>query len=712
MRTDSKKARDLHETALRNFDRIQSALYEERNQSLEDRRFYSIAGAQWEGSLSDQFENKPKFEVNKVHLSVIKIFNEYRNNRISVNFITKDGAEDDGLADVCDGLFRADEQDSGAEEAYDNGFEEAVGGGFGALRLTTEYENEEDDEDERQRIRIEPIYDADASVFFDLDAKRQDKADAKYCFVMYSTTPEDYEEEWGEPVPSSMPKQISDVEYDWFTPDVVYFAEYYKVEEKKETVYVYKTLAGIEQKYTEEDFEEDESLEKYLNDIGAQRVREKQVKRKKVHKYIISGDKVLEDQGYIAGKHIPIVPIYGKRWFVDNVERCMGHVRLVKDAQRLKNMLTSKLAEISSLSTVQKPMLTPEQVAGHEMHWAEDNIKNYPYLLINPVTDAAGNPQPAGPVAYTQPPQIPPALGALMQSVDMDTQELLGNSAEADKMISHVSGKAHELVQKRIDGQAFIYMSNFAKAIKRVGEVWLSMARDVYVEKGRKMKSVSSMDKVGSVELGKPGMTSDGDVIKNDLTKATFDVLVDVGPSSMSQREATAETLINMLSTTQDPQTRQVLEAMVMLNMEGDGIAETRGYFRKQLVQMGVLEPTPEEAEAMAQPQEPSAQDKALEAMAAESMAKAQEAQAEAEKTRSEIIEILSKVDLNKAKTAETYSDVDRRNLMEVQQMLQKQEEQAQRAKEKQAQLQLQQQKMLQQASSQPRMAQPGGGQM
>ena len=145
------------------FDATQSANRDERRQCVEDRRFYSIAGAQWEGPLGEQFENRPKLENNKVHLGVMRIINEYRNNRISVDFVSKDGSEDD-LADVCDGLYRADEQDSCAEEAYDNGFEEATGGGFGSWRLRTCYEDEYDDENEKQRIRIEPIYDADTSV--------------------------------------------------------------------------------------------------------------------------------------------------------------------------------------------------------------------------------------------------------------------------------------------------------------------------------------------------------------------------------------------------------------------------------------------------------------------------------------------------------------------------------------------------------------------
>jgi hypothetical protein len=196
--TKDQRLSNIHAEAMAEFDRIQSSLRDERLQCLQDRRFYSISGAQWEGPLGEQFENKPRFEVNKIHLAVIRIINEYRNNRITVDFISKDGQDNDSLADTCDDLYRADEADSGAEEAYDNAFEEAVGGGFGAWRLRSEYEDEEDDENDKQRIRIEPIFDADSSVFFDLDAKRQDKADAKHCFVISSMTKQAYINQWND----------------------------------------------------------------------------------------------------------------------------------------------------------------------------------------------------------------------------------------------------------------------------------------------------------------------------------------------------------------------------------------------------------------------------------------------------------------------------------------------------------------------------------
>lgn len=646
---------NLHAEALSEFDNIQSALRDERLQCLQDRRFYSLAGSQWEGPLLDQYENKPKFEVNKIHLAVIRIINEYRNNRITVDFSSKDGEERDDLADTCDGLYRADEQDSVADEAYDNAFEEAVGGGFGAWRLRTMYEDEEDADNDKQRIRIEPIFDADSSVFFDLEAKRQDKADAKRCFVITAMTREAYKDTWGDD-PTSWPKIIHQHEFDWCTPDVVYVAEYYRVEEKSETVIIFQTITGEEERYTQSDFDKDDTLAETLQAVGTVEVRRKKYKTKRVHKYIMSGGKILEDAGYIAGKCIPIVPVYGKRWFVDNVERCMGHVRLAKDAQRLKNMQLSKLGEISALSSVEKPILTPEQVAGHQVMWAEDNLKDYPYLLINPVTDQNGNQSISGPVAYTRSPAIPPAMAALLQVTEQDMQDILGNAAQAEKMVSNISGKAVEMIQNRLDMQTFIYMSNFAKGMKRCGEIWLSMARDVYSEDGRKMKALTAGGDVESVELMKPTIDEQtGEIVlQNDLSSANFDVNVEVGPSSSSKRASTVRALTGMLAISDDPETKQVLQAMAMMNMEGEGISDVRNFFRKRLVRMGVIEPTEQEAEEMAAMMQGQQDPNAVFLQAA-----ADEATAKASKARADTVKTVADAELSKARTLETLAKID-----------------------------------------------------
>jgi hypothetical protein len=642
----------VHDEALKRFSQIEGNLRDERLCSLEDRRFYSIAGAQWEGRMFEQWGNKPKIEVNKVHRGVMRIINEYRNNRISVEYIPKDGTEADELAETCNGLYRADEIDSHAEEAMDNAFEEAVGGGFGAWRLRTELEDEyaeDEEEEDYQRIRFEPIFDADSTVFFDLNAKRQDKSDAMFAFVLTAMTPEAYEAEWNDD-PASWPKSVYMTQFDWSTQDAVYVAEYYVVEKRKEKVFIYADVLGNEEEYTREDLEDEETA-LMIAATGMTLVQEKTRKLRKIHKWILSGGGVLEDSGYIAGSHIPIVPVYGKRWFVDNRERFMGAVRLAKDSQRLKNMQLSKLAEISAYSAARKPIMTPEQIAGHENVWGNDNVENYRYLLLNPVTDGQGNEQPMGPIGYSEPPDIPQPLAALLQITEQDVADLMGMQDAAEEMTPNISGKAIELIQTRVDQNNFIYMSNMAKAVKRCGEIWLSMARDVYVERGRKMKTVAESGDIAGITLNTPTIDEEtsATVYANDLERAKFDVAVTVGPSSESKRAGTVRSLVGMLQFAQnDPEMSTVLTSMAMMNMEGEGLKDVRKFFRTRLVKMGAVEPNEEEMQAMEaelQAQEPDANAALL--------------MAEAEKSQTQALLNVARVAETEAKTAKTMADID-----------------------------------------------------
>ena len=656
-KTKQERLAAIHIEAIVDFDAIQGACREQRMQCLQDRRFYSISGAQWEGPIGDQFENKPRFEFNDVHLAVIRIVNEYRNNRITVDFQPKDGSDNDEFADVCDGLYRADEQRCTANEAYDNAFEEGAAGGLGAWRLRAVYEDDEDDENEAQRIEIEPIFDADSCVFFDLGAKRQDKSDAKRCYVLTPYPVAEYIEEFNDN-PASWPKGIHQSEFDWFTPDLVWVAELYRVEEKSELVRFFTGLLddGEELRITEAEIEDDPAMLDELLATGFREVRQKRIKRRVIHKYLMSGGSILEDCGIIPGRCIPVVPYYGKRWVVDGVERCMGHVRLAKDAQRLKNMLLSWLAEMSARFDIEKPILTPEQVLGHATMWAEDNIKKFPYLLINPMTDENGQRMASGPVGYTKAPNIPPAMAALAQIASQALQDLLGNQQAGEEVQPNMSGKAMELVQTRLDMQVFIYVSNFAKAMKRSGEVWLSMMKDIAVEKGRKMKTLGENGQASSVLINHEAYDKETETVEtqNDFARAAYEVVVDVGPSSTSRRAATVRSLTGLMQMTQDPETQSVLSGLAIMNLEGEGISDVRDFFRAKLVRQGVLKPTKDEAEKLAQEmqnQQPDPQAQALLAMA-------EEATAKAGKARADTVETIASADLKVAQTAKTYAEI------------------------------------------------------
>lgn len=666
---------DTHARFAEEFNTIWQTNAPERRQAVADRRFYSISGAQYEDALGEQFQNTPRFEYNKVHQSVIRIFNEYRNNRVSVIFRPDDADSSATTAETLTGRFRADEQKSNAQEAYDNSFEESVGGGMGAFRFVTLPANDEDaDESDYKegddiplRAAIEPIFDADSSVFFNLDAKRQDKADATRCYVLYSISRAAYDAQYGVKFSmASWQKPNSSTYFDWCTPDVIYLAHVYEIEKKGETKHVFQMQGNPDDEQTLSD--DDMKDTGRLDDMKAQgyiHARDEKTTRRRVHKWLMNGAEVMEDCGYIPGRCIPVIPVYGKRWYVDNIERFMGQVRLQKDMQRLLNMMVSWLAEINSLTPFEIPIFFPEQVRGHTTSWAEGNITRAPYRLINPVTNPDGSKAPLmGPVSTLKPPEVPPGLAALLQVCVAAMDQLGGGGAAQEQdAVSNISGKAVELIQKRLDMQAFIFTDNFGKAMQRAGTVWLSMQKDIMPEEEHSAPIVKPDGTQDFAKMVSPGQDAAGNTTTvNDPRKGKYGCIVDVGPSFVSRKDATVRALIGLLQVVGavDPAEATVLAAAIIMNMDGEGLEDLQAYYRRKLVQMGAVEPTTEEKQQLddaAKNKQPDPNAEFLLAEARKSLALAQKALADAEQSHLKAENLAADTKLKEQQAHSTHVD-------------------------------------------------------
>ena len=468
------------------FDRAYSPQQDVREKCVEATRFARVPGGQWEGAtaagtkLDDQFEKYPKFEINKVATELNRIISEYRNNRITVKFRPGDREASEELANKLNGLFRADYEETDGGEACDNAFDDAATGGFGCFRLTSMLVNEYDPMDERQRIAIEPVYDPSRSVWFDPDAKKYDKSDALWAFCMYSLSPEKYEAEYGKTPPSSLDTTtITSWEYDWFAPEVVYIAKYYEV--RKESVDVISYQQPITGEIATYDSDQIEDIEDELADAGFIEVARRSVKRRRVYVSVVDGENFLEKPRRIPGEHIPLIPVYGKRWFIDDIERVEGHIAKAMDPQRLYNLQVSMLADTASQDPGQIPIVGMEQIRGLEKHWEARNKKRPAFLPLREVKDKAGNIiSGATPAGYTQPAVMNQALAALLQQTSADIQEVTGGSQAMQQMPSNIAQETVNNLMNRSDMASFIYLDNMAKSLKRAGEVWLSMAREVY----------------------------------------------------------------------------------------------------------------------------------------------------------------------------------------------------------------------------------------
>lgn len=608
----AKTQREQHALAMARFDRAYTPQETVREKCIEATRFARVPGGQWEGAttagtkLNDHFEKYPKFEINKVATELNRIISEYRNNRITVKFRPGDKEASEELSNKLNGLFRADYQETDGGEACDNAFDDGATGGFGCFRLTTKLVNEYDPMDERQRIAIEPIYDPARSVWFDPDAKKYDKSDADWAFCMYSLSPDKYKEEYDKD-PSSMDiTTLSSWEYDWFSADVVYIAKYYEARKESVDIISYQQpLTGEIAKY---DSDQIEDIADELLEAGFVEVARRSVKRRRIYVSVIDGDGFLDKPRRIPGEHIPLIPMYGKRWFIDDIERVEGHVAKAMDPQRLYNMQVSMLADSSTQDPGQTPIVDMEQIRGLESYWAERNKKRPAFLPLRAVKDKSGNIIQAANVAgYTQPPVLNQAMATLLQLTSADIQEVTGGSQAMQQMPSNIANDTVNNLMNRSDMASFIYLDNMAKSLKRAGEVWLSMAREVYgSEREVRIVNEDGTDDVVIMSESVRDNQSGQVVALNDLTVGRYDVTVDVGPSYTARRDATVASLTQLLSgmLPTDPM-RPALMGIIIDNVDGEGLDDFKEFNRKQLLTQGAVKPrNQEEAQIVQQAQQ------------------------------------------------------------------------------------------------------------
>lgn len=678
--SESDKLAEQHATFKLGFERSQERSFEERMMNLEDRRFIDVPGAQWESEIGDQFGNQPQLEVDKVSQAVDDVVTDYLENKIDGMYISKDGALDEKLAETCMSLRRADQQDSSAALAKSGGFREMAGGGIGAYMLEARYEDPEvdpeyADEDEPQRIRYKSIPDADRRVFWDCDSVLPDKSDAKTCYILHPMTKEEFEEQWPDDDPATWDSAISQGFFDWKPGNDIMVLEVFNKEHEPDVKCYYQRPGAKE--YGEDDYIDPEGLEFYyqsdlgegsykvrdLKALGYKKVKEKRVLRTRIRRYIMSGVRILEPVETVAGSEIPVVFLVGHHAVVDGVERTRGIVRKSRDPQIIKNAMLSKLMELCAQSVAKTPLMSPEQMGTHDAVWKAHPVEKFTWLPIDHITNPEGRKELVPPVAWIEPQPVPPVLSELHQQVDIDLKEITRTPGAAQDVKSHVPNSALSQVLANVDKRSSKFILSMAVGERREATIWLSMAAELYYQKGRKMKGVTAKNEAVRIELRTADLDeSDMPKVANDLSRARFDVAVEVGPSSDSKRAAALDASLKLLGAIgpEVPDAKQVVTYQAMKNMGGEGIIDMRKWADDRLLRLGCGTPTPEQQQQIAQEraaQKPSAIDQLALAQAQSELEKAKkliEEQAltiaKTKKTEIDGVVALEKVGLDKSK--------------------------------------------------------------
>jgi hypothetical protein len=456
--------------AQKRFERCEEAESEFWKRFVADVKFAngdSDNGWQWEDAAlqSRKAKGKPCLTINKVRQHCLQIINDAKQNKPSVKTLPVDGTADIQIAKILDGCIRHIEYNSHAEIAYDTATEFAVEGGLGYWRVVTEYAH---DGSFDQEIFIRRVKNPRA-VRLDPDIQSGDGADAKFGFVFEDMSRDEFEASYPGEVAGEIVFPSEGQGNNWLGKDRIRVAEYFTKGTKADTLVAHPVKGPV--LLSQLDAEERAAVE------GDDSIKRRVVEQPTITWYKIAGNKVIDRRDW-PGRYIPIVRVIGEEIDIDGKIERKGHVRPLKDPQRMYNVMSSSQTEFIGLQTKTPYIAAAEAIEGYEDLWANANHENAAYLPYNSV-DAQGNaiPRPQ----REQPPVAAQAYQAAMQTAQQELmmasgqyQENFGQQSNAD------AGVAIQARQRQGDKATYHFIDNLARAIRFTGRILVDLIPKVY----------------------------------------------------------------------------------------------------------------------------------------------------------------------------------------------------------------------------------------
>lgn len=495
-------------------------------------------GWQWPDDLrKDREKNKrPALTVNKVAQYVALITNNARQNKPSINIRPMGQEASYQAAQIYEGLMRHIEYISSAQNIYDDATESQVEGGVGYWRIIQKYT---DDDTFDQEILIAPVKDH-LSVLLDCDIKQKDGSDARYGFIFDDLPQKEFERQYPDIDPQLVVAAGTGLNEtdDWVRDGNIRVAEYYRILEKNDK------LIHLEDENGEvAEFKLSSIPAKYRKrwEEAGDNVKSRDITSKQLEWYKIAGAHII-DRRELKGKYIPIIRVIGKERVIEGRLERKGHVRALKDAQRMYNYNTSAQVEAAALATKTKWIVATDAIAGNEVAWNNANRDNAAYLTYKH-KDEDG-------VEFPPPQRIDPAeaVPAYVEGMKIAAAEMEMASgqmaAQQQNPLVERTPRAIDAREQKGETSTYHFIDNLAIAIRQTGRVILDLIPHIY-DTERVIQILGKDGSQTNVQV-KPDLDQSyqeekiDEVVTNVLFNpkvGKYEVESDVGPAYASQRQ-------------------------------------------------------------------------------------------------------------------------------------------------------------------------------
>lgn len=505
-------------------------------------------GWQWPDDLrKDRETNKrPTLTVNKVGPLCRLITNDQRQNKSSVTIRPANDAASYDAAQIYEGLVRQIEYASNAQAIYDDVGDSQVEGGIGYCKVNTQYVDSDPPPDADaasfdQECMIEPVP-AHRNVYLDCDIKQKDGSDAEWAFIFDDVPDEEYDAQYGDDVAPGAGDGLTEAD-NWTREGYTRVAEYYRIVKTPDELIWITDDDGNTSTFRKSEMPDAvRPLVSKLREEGdPERFKCRPVEKRQLEWYKIAGSRIVERRK-LKGRYIPIARAVGIERVVDGKLVRKGHVRQLKDCQRMYNYNSSGQVEFGALQTKTPWVVAAASIQGQEQAWNNANRSNAAYLTFKH-KDKDGDAMPAP--QRIDAPGTSPAFIQGMEIADKEMMMASGQFHDAQgKESNAISGKAIMQRQRQGDTATYHFIDGMALMIRHLGKILIDLIPLVYntervaqiLGKDGKQQQVK-IDPNAKQAYQKMEQDKDDIVAIFNPGKGRYEVESDPGPSYATRRQ-------------------------------------------------------------------------------------------------------------------------------------------------------------------------------
>jgi hypothetical protein len=506
---------------------------------------------------------KPAMTANKIYDPVKKIVGEQRKNKPDLIVRSLTGKASEEEIDLRADLVRTISYQSQNDLVYQNAFECALLGGFGAFQINLDYENPRS----FNRIIKYSIIQDITKIAFDPLACLPHKGDGNFCSTQIAMFRKQFESTYPfvpNPVSYIDPRNFIDLKS--ATKDKIVICEYFKKSWFPLKLYLLSNGEAVtedEWKSMQKEFDikrkigEGTHVAKDIIESQIPRiVGERNTQDYRIYHFRLIKDQIIEFSEW-PSKHLPIIFVDGNSHYIEGTQYTRSFIKDVKDVQKGINYEFSEMIADLKNRRREQWIATPDNIIGYEQIWRNPELQ-IGALLAKP--DQKTNAMPT----RVPPWEMPQGILQMYQMNAVDIKEILGFSEANMQMESRdISGLAKRERKIEASMSSYVYMDNLNQAIEQGGRVVLDLLPYVYGENERIVNLSRKDGQSRTMTLNKK--MNDGS-IKNEMTKGDFDIEIDTGPSFAVQKEAALEMFSQVLQA--NPQTFNLIADLWAKNMD------------------------------------------------------------------------------------------------------------------------------------------------